>query len=49
MNYSTIAVKTIEAHIIKGFVTDGMGGNPAGVVLDAGELNEAEMLSIAAK
>ena len=49
MNYSTVAVKTIEAHIIKGFVTDGMGGNPAGVVLDADELNEAEMLSIAAK
>ena len=30
------------------FTTAGSGGNPAGVVLDAGSLSEAEMLAIAA-
>ena len=37
----------ITVHIINGFVSDGTGGNPAGVVLDADKLDEAQMLKIA--
>ncbi|WP_290704852.1 PhzF family phenazine biosynthesis protein [Amphritea sp.] len=48
MNKTHITTKTISAHIVNGFVTGGIGGNPAGVVLDADELNENEMLRIAA-
>jgi len=49
MNETQITTKTIQAQIVNGFVTGGIGGNPAGVVLDADELSENEMLSIAAK
>ena len=49
MNETQITTKTIHAQIVNGFVTGGIGGNPAGVVLDADELSENEMLSIAAK
>lgn len=41
--------KTISAKIVNGFVTGDLGGNPAGVVLDADGLNETDMLGIAAK
>jgi PhzF family phenazine biosynthesis protein len=49
MNKTQINTKTISAQIVNGFVTGGIGGNPAGVVLDADELSENEMLGIAAK
>ena len=48
MNKTQINIKTIPAQIVNGFVTGGIGGNPAGVVLDADELSENEMLRIAA-
>jgi PhzF family phenazine biosynthesis protein len=40
---------TIEILRYSAFTRDGAGGNPAGVVLDATGLTEAEMLSIAAE
>ena len=49
MNHTQVTAKTIPAQIVNGFVTGGIGGNPAGVVLDADELGETEMLGIAAK
>jgi PhzF family phenazine biosynthesis protein len=49
MNYTQDLIKTIQAHIVNGFVTDGIGGNPAGVVLDADKLSDTEMLAIAKK
>lgn len=49
MNETQVTAKTIQAQIVNGFVTGGIGGNPAGVVLDADEVSENEMLSIAAK
>ncbi|HEY8998805.1 MAG TPA: PhzF family phenazine biosynthesis protein [Candidatus Saccharimonadales bacterium] len=36
-----------EPRIVNAFTADGAGGNPAGVVLDADGLSEAEMLAIA--
>lgn len=41
--------RTIIAQIVNGFVTDGQGGNPAGVVLDADNLSEGQMQQIARK
>jgi len=49
MNHTQATGKTIPAQIVNGFVTGGIGGNPAGVVLDADELGENDMLCIAAK
>ncbi len=49
MSKNQLTTKTVRAQIVNGFVNDGIGGNPAGVVLDADELGENEMLSIAAK
>jgi PhzF family phenazine biosynthesis protein len=49
MKKTQVIAKTISAQIVNGFVTDGIGGNPAGVVLDADKLSKTEMLSIAAK
>ena len=49
MNKTQVTTKTISAQIVNGFVTAGIGGNPAGVVLDADAMSENEMLSIAAK
>lgn len=49
MNNTQIFAKSIQAQIVNGFVTGGIGGNPAGVVLDADKLSEKEMLSVAAK
>ena len=40
--------KAITVHIVNAFVRDGAGGNPAGVVLDADDLSEAEMQKTAA-
>ena len=39
----------ITAHIVNGFVADGKGGNPAGVVIDADGLSEDQMLEITKK
>ena len=39
---------TVTVHIINAFVAGNQGGNPAAVVLDADDLNEAQMQSIAA-
>lgn len=39
----------VTARIVNGFVKDGTGGNPAGVVFDADDLGDAEMLQIARK
>lgn len=41
--------RTLTAHIVNAFITDGQGGNPAGVILDADAFNEAQMLEIAGK
>ncbi|WP_296058374.1 PhzF family phenazine biosynthesis protein [uncultured Amphritea sp.] len=48
MNKTHKSTKSISAQIVNGFVTNGIGGNPAGVVLDADSLSESEMLRIAA-
>lgn len=40
---------TVTAHVINAFVKDGSGGNPAGVVFDADNLSEADMLHVAGK
>jgi PhzF family phenazine biosynthesis protein len=39
----------IEAHIINAFVDGKIGGNPAGVVLDADDLSRGQKLEIASK
>lgn len=49
MNNTQLSKKSITAQIVNGFVTDGIGGNPAGVVLDADGLDDADMLKIAAE
>lgn len=49
MNKTQVGANSISAQIVNGFVTDGIGGNPAGVVLDADGLSDNEMLSIAEK
>lgn len=40
---------TITAQIVNGFVTQGEGGNPAGVVLDADDLSADQMQQIASR
>jgi PhzF family phenazine biosynthesis protein len=40
---------TVTAQIVNGFVMNGEGGNPAGVVLDADALSEDQMQQIACK
>ncbi|MGO1118369.1 PhzF family phenazine biosynthesis protein [Rhodovibrionaceae bacterium A322] len=49
MNENHEKSRSIEAHVVNGFVQQGHGGNPAGVVLNADGLNDADMLSIAAQ
>ena len=44
-----VQVSTIFAHIVSGFTHNGIGGNPAGVVLDADALSEAQMQKVAAQ
>lgn len=39
----------VKAHIVNGFVTEGTGGNPAGVVLNADGYSEDDMLKIASE
>lgn len=38
----------LEIHILNSFISEGSGGNPAGVVLDADSLSETEMQTVAA-
>ena len=38
----------IDVHIINSFISEGSGGNPAGVVLDADSLSETAMQTVAA-
>lgn len=38
----------VSANIVSGFVSNGEGGNPAGVVLEADRLSENQMLKVAA-
>jgi PhzF family phenazine biosynthesis protein len=40
--------KTLPVHIVNAFVVNDAGGNPAGVVLDADDLSEADMQQVAA-
>ncbi|MEH6405079.1 MAG: PhzF family phenazine biosynthesis protein [Sneathiella sp.] len=49
MKNTQISKKVIEAQIVNAFVTEGGGGNPAGVVLDADNLTDADKLEIATK
>ncbi len=46
---STTDTRDITVRIVNGFVKDGEGGNPAGVVLDADALSEDDMQAIAQK
>jgi PhzF family phenazine biosynthesis protein len=39
----------LTAHVVNGFVAEGEGGNPAGVVIDADGLSEDQMLEVATK
>lgn len=47
MTQSHTNVRRVRAQIVNGFVTGKIGGNPAGVVLDADNLSEEDMLNIA--
>ena len=47
MSKTQIMSQSIRAQVVNGFVTNGGGGNPAGVVLDANNLSEAEMQRVA--
>lgn len=49
MNAITPNNSNVTVQIVHGFVDGGAGGNPAGVVLDADGLNDAQMLSIASR
>jgi PhzF family phenazine biosynthesis protein len=40
---------TVEILRYTAFTHEPQGGNPAGIVLDAGELSDAEMLAVAAE
>lgn len=46
---TTTDPQQVTAQIVNGFVKDGAGGNPAGVVLDADALSEEQMQEIARK
>lgn len=48
-NHGLATELTQQVHIVSAFVHEGMGGNPAGVVLDADGLDEARMQAIAAE
>lgn len=49
MTQSHTSKRNIRAQIVNGFVTGDIGGNPAGVVLDADNLSEEDMLDIASQ
>ena len=44
---SAVASRKVTLQIVNAFIRDGTGGNPAGVVLDADDLGEAEMQAVA--
>lgn len=44
-----VDVERIDVLVIRAFVTDGQGGNPAGVVLDADRLSDEAMQQVAAR
>jgi len=44
---SAVAPRKVTLQIVNAFIRDGTGGNPAGVVLDADDLGEAEMQAVA--
>ncbi|MEU4213243.1 PhzF family phenazine biosynthesis isomerase [Streptomyces sp. NPDC026206] len=48
MNTETVTGTSVEILRYAAFTSDPAGGNPAGVVLDAAPLDEAEMLAVAA-
>ncbi len=49
MNTQANTVRQVTVEIVHGFVDGGAGGNPAGVVLDADELSEQDMQTVAAR
>ncbi|WP_282121576.1 PhzF family phenazine biosynthesis protein [Ruegeria atlantica] len=49
MNTQANTVRQVTVEIVHGFVDGGAGGNPAGVVLDADELGEQDMQTVAAR
>lgn len=49
MKQTQLKNKSIPAQIVNGFVAGMIGGNPAGVVLDADGLTDTDMLNIATK
>lgn len=49
MNQAQVSTRSVTAQVVNAFVTNGVGGNPAAVVLDADHLNEADMQRIAAR
>jgi PhzF family phenazine biosynthesis protein len=49
MNQTHENTRNVPVHIVNAFVKQGVGGNPAGVVLDADGYSEDEKLSIAQK
>ncbi|WP_299641272.1 PhzF family phenazine biosynthesis protein [uncultured Ruegeria sp.] len=49
MSTQAKTAKEVTVEIVHGFVDGGTGGNPAGVVLDADELSEQDMQTVAAR
>ncbi|MDV7340485.1 PhzF family phenazine biosynthesis protein [Terasakiella sp. A23] len=49
MNLSNENTNPLNIQIVNAFIKDGQGGNPAGVVLNADDLTDTDMLSIAKK
>ncbi len=49
MNTQAKTVRQVTVEIVHGVVDGGAGGNPAGVVLDADELGEQDMQTVAAR
>lgn len=49
MNYSQVKSNPIKVHIVNAFISQGGGGNPAGVVLSADTFSDEQMLLIASQ
>ncbi len=49
MNTQANTIRQVTVEVVHGFVDDGAGGNPAGVVLDADKLSEQDMQIVAAR
>ena len=47
LQHQTVPAEQTDVMIVNGFVLDGAGGNPAGVVLNADGLSEADMQRVA--